>query len=93
MCGGRDKPQRFQSIFVYPVLRHPFPRDVLHLQKAPLEVLVAELKVAAGAEAEAEAGSWTSLLFQERVVEELLENPVAERYPPRAGYISRLTKV
>eukprot|EP00752_Nemacystus_decipiens_P003848 g3540.t1 len=70
----------------------------LYLQQAPLDVLVAELKVSAAQALEAvgldaEPSSWTSLGFQQRVAADILDNDVAEEFPPRLEYVSRVTKV
>lgn len=63
-------------------------------------MLIAELKAsAARAQPRAAAGhgarpsSWTSLAFQQEVAAEVLCSPVAEEFPPRLEYVSRLTKV
>lgn len=66
-----------------------------------MDVLVEELKASAteacGSAADHEAGPslppWTSLGFQERVAATLLDSPVAEEFPPRLEYVSRVTKL
>lgn len=66
--------------------------------QAPLDVLIAELKASAArsfraADPDKQPSPWTSLVFQQRVAEEVLHSDVAEEFPPRPEYVSRVTKV
>lgn len=61
-------------------------------------MLVAELKASAAQALEAAGqdavpSSWTSLGFQQRVAAEILDGDVAQEFPPRLEYVSRVTKV
>ena len=71
-------------------------------RQAPLETLMEELKASASAAFSGrgvggKGGSgglpYTSLAFQQKFASEVLGSPVAEQFPPRLEYVSRLTKV